>query len=301
MIKYRRFEVFKEVMDTGTVTAAAKRLHVSQPAISKMLADFEGDIGFELFTRIKGRLVPTTEAHLLLEEVKRSFQGLDYLVEYARELKDYRSGQLDIGVLPALSNLWIAKYIAAVLEAKGPISISVKANSSLQIIKYAKSQQIDFGLSMLPIEDPAVYCEAIAELRGVCIIPSDHPLSDKPVIQAADLNNEPFIALSVHDKTKIKVDGILADAGARPSLVIQAGLSTTACNLVAQKLGIAIVDEVSATEHAHLGYSIHQFEPAISFPIYLVKSGTGRVSQLSNDSIELLKEFAERELPVVLN
>jgi DNA-binding transcriptional LysR family regulator len=298
MIKYRKFEVFKEVMDTGTVTAAAKRLHVSQPAISKMIADFEDDVGYELFTRVKGRLVPTTEAHLLLEEVNRSFKGINYLVEYARELKDYRSGQLDIGVLPALSNQWIAAYIASVIEAKGEISISIKATSSLQIIRYAKSQQIDFGLSLVPIEDPAVHCEAIATLRGVCIVPADHPLQERDTIIAADLNNKPFIALSVHDKTKIKVDTLLSASGVAPSQVIQAGLSTTACNLVAQGLGVAIVDEVSASEHAHLGYSVHPFEPAIDFPVYLVKSSTGRVSRLSNEGIELLKEFARQRLPL---
>ena len=90
----RQCEVFRVVMEAGTVTAAADLLHVSQPAVSKILAQLERDLGFRAFLRVRRRLVPTPEAQALYDEVRRAFVSLDYLTRFARDLKGLRQGRL---------------------------------------------------------------------------------------------------------------------------------------------------------------------------------------------------------------
>jgi len=84
-LKIRQVEAFRALMQRHTVTRAAQTLHVSQPAVSRLLADFEASVGFTLFERQQGRLVPTAEAHVLHEEVERAFVGMDRIAQAAQQ------------------------------------------------------------------------------------------------------------------------------------------------------------------------------------------------------------------------
>lgn len=75
-MNFRQVEVFKAIMTAGSVTDAARLLHVSVPAVSQVLSHTESQLGFPLFERIKGRLHPTTEAHRLYSEVELVYQGV---------------------------------------------------------------------------------------------------------------------------------------------------------------------------------------------------------------------------------
>ncbi len=75
----RHLEVFRAIMRQGSLTAAAESLHVSQPAVSKVLRHFEAKIGYRLFERVGSRLVPTAEAHLLFHDADRIFREIEGL------------------------------------------------------------------------------------------------------------------------------------------------------------------------------------------------------------------------------
>jgi DNA-binding transcriptional LysR family regulator len=75
-MNYRQLEVFRAVMQTGSVTAAARALNLTQPAVTKILQHAEDQLRFPLFNRVKGRLVPTAEAQTLFPDVERIFDDL---------------------------------------------------------------------------------------------------------------------------------------------------------------------------------------------------------------------------------
>ena len=78
-MRARQIEVFRMVMRCGTLTSAAEALNVSQPALSQILLHTEDELGFKLFQRVKGRLIPTPEAEDLYPEVERLFGDLEAL------------------------------------------------------------------------------------------------------------------------------------------------------------------------------------------------------------------------------
>ncbi|MBK9393341.1 MAG: LysR family transcriptional regulator, partial [Uliginosibacterium sp.] len=82
-ITHRHIEVFRAVMQSGSVTGAAGLLHTSQPTVSRELARLEQVLGFSLFDRVRGRLQPTARALALHDEVTRSFQGLERVMATA--------------------------------------------------------------------------------------------------------------------------------------------------------------------------------------------------------------------------
>ena len=83
----RQIEVFRAVMLAGSVTDAARMLHVSQPGISRMLGHIELQLGVRLFERGRGKLRPTPEAHALYAEVEQVYRGVQRIDDRARGLK----------------------------------------------------------------------------------------------------------------------------------------------------------------------------------------------------------------------
>src|SRR3546814_1206589 len=97
----RMMEAFNAVMEAGSVSAAARCLGVSQPAVSRLLKQFEDDLGFPLFHRAKGKLTPTPEAHRLSVDVGNALDGIDRVRRSAEDVRRPGAGQLRPGVPPA--------------------------------------------------------------------------------------------------------------------------------------------------------------------------------------------------------
>ena len=102
MLSYRQIEVFYAIMKSGSVSGAAERLGLSQPAVSKTLQTMEHDLGYLLFDRVKGRLQPTEEARALLQEAERAREALQDVRTFARRLRQGDDSQLRVTATPAL-------------------------------------------------------------------------------------------------------------------------------------------------------------------------------------------------------
>ncbi|MEX1058243.1 MAG: LysR family transcriptional regulator, partial [Natronospirillum sp.] len=85
----RHLEAFHAVMISGSTVRAAELMQVTQPAISRSVAELEAAVGFSLFDRIRGRLIPTSEGQMFFREVNESYKGLDRLRSTAASIRDY--------------------------------------------------------------------------------------------------------------------------------------------------------------------------------------------------------------------
>src|SRR5690348_6414912 len=102
-MRLRQLEAFRAVMLCQTVTKASEMLHISQPAATRLIADLEDSIGFDLFDRKRGRLIPTAEAQTLFEEVQQSLLGVERIARTAQEIRHQQRGVLQVAAAPALS------------------------------------------------------------------------------------------------------------------------------------------------------------------------------------------------------
>ena len=100
----RQIDAFRAVMMAGSVSAAASYMHVTQPAVSRLLRDLEADLGFPLFDRAGGRLVPRKAAAMFFREVERVYVGLDQLLRVAQDIRALSEGVLRIGTVSSLND-----------------------------------------------------------------------------------------------------------------------------------------------------------------------------------------------------
>lgn len=278
-------------MMTGSVTNAADSLHLSQPAVSRLLSDLERSIGFRLFDRVKGSVpIATAEGAALFLEVERSFSGLQVLRQAAADIRNNRTGNLRIACLPALANGFIPAVIKTFRRENPSVRIQLQTRSSSTVRLWVAAQQFDLGLATPGSDVQGVDTQLFMTSPGVCVLPSEHPLTAKTTIVAADLRGEPFISLALEDPSRPKVDRVFDDAGVVRNIVVETQFAMTICGLISQGIGCAIVSAVSIADRPTPGCVARPFEPTIEFQYMLYLPSHRPPSRIAEKFLALLMQ-----------
>lgn len=288
----RQVEVFRAVMTNGTTARAAEVLRITQPAVSKAVAEMERAIGFALFHRIKGRLHPTAEGQLLFREVEQTFTGLAHLRGAAARIRDYGSGELRVACLSALSTNVVPRAIKAFLTRNPKVAITFQTRMSSVVRDLVASGQFDVGLAADEIDKTGLDVRAFVQDRVALAVPDGHRLLAKEVVRPADLADEAFIALAPEDTARREAELALAEAGVSIRTIIETPYSTTICAMVAAGLGIGFVDPRTAEPYLGRGVSLRRYEPAIHFRTLLILPPNRPPSALLQEFIRDLEKAA---------
>jgi len=282
-------------MRTGSVTNAAASLYLSQPAVSRLIAELERSIGFRLFERTKGSApVPTPEAEAFFQEVQRSFAGLQVLRQAAADIKNYRTGNLRIACLPALATGFVPTVIKEFRAANPAVRIQLQTRSSSTVRLWVAAQQFDLGLATPAGEVQGAQAESFMKMAGVCVLPPGHALTAKQVITPTDLQGEPFISLALEDPVRPKIDRVFEDAGVERDVVVETQYAVTVCGLVKRGVGCAILNPLGASDFAEQDLVMRRFEPVIEFEYMLFLPTFRPPSRLAIQFIEMLKQTRDR-------
>jgi DNA-binding transcriptional LysR family regulator len=285
----RQLEAFRAVVEDGTVSGAARRLRISQPAVSKLLAALERGTGLLLFRREHRRLTPTAEASLLYEEIDRLFMGIERIALAANEIRSLKAGKLTLVCLPALGLRVLPGLIARFVADKPDASVTFQVQTSPRVIDWVTAQQIDLGISVLPVNHPAVHVEKLARVNAVCVLPRTHRLAAKDVIRPADLHGEMFVSLGSEDRARHLIDRAFDEAGIARQMRLETHISEAACRLVENGAGVAIVDPFTAAGFAQDGLIATPFRPRIFFDFYLLFPAFRPRSLLLDEFVDVLK------------
>lgn len=266
----RQIEVFRVVMTNGTTARAAEVLHVSQPAISKMIQELERSLGFPLFQRLKGRLHPTPEGQLFFREVEHAFAGLAHLRGAAARIRDFGSGEIRIASLSALSTNVLPRALHVFMKRNPNIAVTFQARMSSTVRDLVASGQFDLGIVADEIDRTGVEVADFARFRVAVAVPDGHPLESYETLRPEDLADHPFIALAPEDTTRGEAEEAFQSAGVKMRTVMETPYSTTICAMVAAGIGIGLVDPLTAEPYIGRGLSLKRFEPALHFRTLLI-------------------------------
>jgi DNA-binding transcriptional LysR family regulator len=278
-LNLRQIEAFKAVIEHGTVSRAAEMLHISQPAMSKLIAHLEADTGLRLFDRVKGRLAPTEHAMRLHDEVGRIFAGVRQVENAVEAIRREEQGRLAVGVMPALAGAFVQRALTGFLRERPNVFCSVQLLSSQWTVERLISRKLDVGLVSASTENPNVTLEPLMEHALVCIMPLDCPLAAVERIEPRHLHRMPFVAFDPETYIGHRVHGMFEAHGVEADIVLVANVAPTVCEFVAGGLGVSLVHPlmVSGLEHR---LAVRRFEPEIPFNFLLCRSADSRNARL---------------------
>jgi len=291
-VNFRQIEIFRAVMTNGTASRAAEVLRISQPAVSKTIQELERSVGFALFHRTRGRIVPTAEAQLLFKEVEQSFAGLTHLRGAASRIRDFGSGEIRIACLSALSTNVLPRALKAFLARNPQVAVTFQTRMSSVVRDLVASGQFDLGIAADEIDQTGVEVSEFARFRVAVALPEGHPLEAREVIRPADLSGQPFVALSPEDTTRREAELAFAEAGVGVRIVLETPYSTTVCAMVAAGIGVGLVNPLTAEPYLGRGMSLRPFEPALHFRTLLIQPPNRQPAQIVQDFIAELNGAA---------
>jgi len=252
-ITHRHIEVFRAVMTAGSATGAADLLHSSQPTVSRELARLESLLGYALFERIQGRLRANARALALWDEVQRSWQGLERVVDRAVALGRPDAVQLAVLCLPALAHALLPGAAARLMQAQPHARLSVTPQDSPLLEEWMSAQRFDLGLCEQTAAPPGTRAEVLLTLDEVAVLPASHALARQSVLQLADFADQPFVSLSADDPYRRIIDARFAEAAVPRTLRMETHSAAAVCAMVEHGLGLAIVNPLTALTAAANG------------------------------------------------
>ncbi|MFT5503342.1 MAG: DNA-binding transcriptional LysR family regulator [Gammaproteobacteria bacterium] len=294
-MKLRELELLHSLMSYGSVSDAARALHMSQPNASKMLKKIEEGVGFLLFERINSRLHATEEARLIFDQVESTLLSLRRFQSLTEDIRDMHRGSLTLGGLPLLSRYWLPDVLSRFMQKHPRINTTFHTRSSKKLIELVAERQLDVAISMLSIDDPLVECSVLSSLEFVAAIPLNHALAKKPVIQAEDLHLQDFVSLSVLDHTREEIESCLRNAGAVPNERSECSLPSVVLQMVENGIGIGLVDDVSANEHQPRNIVFRPFQPTVRVKVWLMRPRMRPRSMVVDEFVELLIQTVESQ------
>lgn len=292
MMNPAHIDLFRAVMRHGGMTRAAAALGIGQPHISRAVAQLEAELGFLLFVRGHGSALPTREGEAFAREVERTDAGLDHLSHAARQIRELGTGPLRVACQPSLASRLLPRAIRRLSADHPGIRIAVHVPSPDTIWSWAASGQCDLGLVRPRPGYGGVICEPFLAVDAVCALPRRHPLSSKRAVTVHDLAGEPLIA-GGPGIFQEAVEEAFVRAGIAPRFALMAQYTAARCGLVAEGLGLAIVDPIPARELAGLPIVLRPFRPCLPIETMLIRPAGRPAGHIAERLVDFLK--AERD------
>ena len=263
-LTYRQIEIVHTVARHGSVTAAAEALGISQPAVSMMLRDSQAAVGFQLFARRKGRLLPTTELSVILSEMDRVFEGVARIDRLVAGIRDMTVGSIVVAATPTLADNMLPPAVAAFRRARPGIHVAVQTMDNLGVIEAVTRDRVDLGLVLTPL--PAVEAQILplGETALVCALPDDHALAGAASIRLRDLAPYPLIGIARGQPLGDLIEAAFRAEGQARPLAIEVTQTSVALAMVRAKAGIALVDPYIVASGATPGIVLKPVRPRIA-------------------------------------
>lgn len=270
-MKLRHIEVFHAVYVTGSVSGGARALNVSQPSVSKTLKYAEDQLGFALFHRISGRLIPSEKGKKLFVEVEPIFDQLNELTRFTTNLKNTKTGYLRFAMTPAFG-LEVGPMALTQFSKKNPeITIETETLHAHQVVKALLDNTIDMGLVFDAPRFPGVQKLKIGRSGFVCVAPEGMELPNSGELKITDLQNFPLITLNQKSALGKILTHRLEDEFDGPvngKIIVET--YHLAKRLVKQNAGIAIIDAITALSGDVRGLQIRNIVPEIPISLDVI-------------------------------
>lgn len=297
-MRLRHIEIFQAIRQTGSVSAAAQLLHVSQPAVTKVLQHAELQLGFPLFLRVRGKLQPTPEALALEREVDKVTESLQGVRRLAQNLRRAPGQSLRIGATPALALSLLPPAIREWTQRYPDIACELSSAHSRELVQNLLMREMDVALTLQPPDHPGLNAQPLAHGVLVALAPRDYwPEAEQgkplPLMALADA---PLIGLSSADPLAAKLDSYLETVDPPPRISISVQTYSLARAMVESGAGLAVIDPFTALGASTTITCIRPLAPPLPITLYALTRADEPPPHMLASLLEIFGSRAQEQL-----
>lgn len=255
-MEFRAFRYILKIAETGTISAAAAKLYVSQPSLSQLLTGIERKLGTPLFDRSSSPLQPTVAGELYLRTARQILALDEEFHQRIDDMLHLASGRVVIGITPFRSAYLLAAFLPSFQKKYPGIHIGLRESTTMQIEEYARHGEVDYAISLLPVEEKAFLVTPLFDEELLLAIPPMHPIAkeysrnpgdadpaEMPALPLAAFREAPFIQMQSEQKLHERLMALCKDSGFTPKIQMETSSMEAAQALAGAGLGCAILPD----------------------------------------------------------
>jgi DNA-binding transcriptional LysR family regulator len=250
----RQLKAFVAIAESGTFTAGAVRVHVTQAAISMQIRQLENETGAQLFVRAPRKVILTEAGEKLLERAYVILREHDAALEEMAALTGAHKGRLRIGSASAMvSGDPLPQILRELRKTFAKVETSVASGTSEQLVQHVLAGDLDAAFVSLPVEARGIQTELLSEDYLVAIGSPRHALARQKVVSAYALAGEKLILGERGGNTRRLIDQFFAQTGVTPKVSMELSRLAAIKRMVEEDMGVGIVPLQSVRDEVEKG------------------------------------------------
>src|SRR5215813_8241177 len=253
-MEIRQLRAFVAIAESGTFTAGAERVHVTQAAVSMQIRQLEVETGVKLFIRAPRNVILTEAGEKLLERALHILREHDAALEEIAELAGAKRGRLRIGSASAgVTSETLPRILKEVRKRHTQSDISVVSGTSEALVQQILAGELDIAFVSLPVEARGIHTERLNEDQLVAIASPRHRLARQKTVSAYALAGEKLILGERGGNTRRLIDEFFAQAGVKPTVAMELSRQAAIKRMVEEDMGVGVVPLQSVVEEVEKG------------------------------------------------
>lgn len=265
----RQIEVFRAVMQAGSISGGAEQLHVSAPAVSRMMSHLQLRLGVALFERRGARLLPTPEAQALMRDVDAAFRHVERARRTAMALRHGAGAPLRLATNLSTGLELVPRALARLHAAHTAVRVTVEVAPQARMREALESGEIDLAVgAFLDSEGGALHRTTIGGGELLAVVPAGHVLAARATLSVADLQPHNLISYGLAGLHGQHLEERLGLRPKPPSFEVP--YAYMACALVACGTGVAVVDDLSLRHFVGTGLEVRPLNPRLHYALQVL-------------------------------
>ena len=252
-LEIRHLKLVLAVADEGGMTKAAKRLNLTQSALSHQLRDAEQRLGTPLFMRLNKRMVLTQAGERLLAAARTTLSGLERAEDDIRQIALSREGALRISTQCYTCYHWLPAMLQEFERAFPRVEVRVVVEATPRPFQALVDGKLDLAVVYECPADARLSFQPLFRDELVVVVHPEHPLASRPYVRAADFASERFVIYSYPKEENLVFQKVLIPAGVAPEKVFQVQLTEAIVELVKARFGIGVLARWAVAPHVAAG------------------------------------------------
>ncbi|ARP90857.1 LysR family transcriptional regulator [Bordetella genomosp. 9] len=293
-LNLRQIEVFRAIMLSGSISGAGRMLHVSQPAVSRVLALMESRLRYPLFERSRSRLTPTAEARRLYAEVEQVYGGIQRVNELAASLGEAGAGMLRVVSSASFGQRMVPMALRALRAARANVRVDYRSATFDELPGHFLGGHADIAVSMQPPDHPNLTAVELGRSPVVCLLPREHALAARQVIRPEDFRSGAWVGYPAQTPLGTALRSFFGAAGMPPAAV-EVHSPVTAAAFVQQGLGPGLVDAWCVGPELRRSVALRPIDPPAHVGIWATYSDLQPLPLMARRFLAVLRKVIASE------